>query len=1260
MTERHETEHIEDLSWIGLISKAVTERELFGSTCHLYSREEETNAKNTPDPCVCGRRLRFHSFEQNPLTNLRESKSWEKFEHATEVPVSVYGIWNNKTKFVRWDHTRTTMNAVTSTTTENKEPKTSLSTMAEILKIDANNKNPDLLISCYGGAKYFKMNDKLEKEFMEGIGLAAATEGVWILTAGLNSGISKVIGQSVERYALLNEKPSTHTVIGLSSWGCLSDRTRHVLRKQAQADLAENKTRRTSIPKMQAPLLLRRDKDDDIASWSTLDENQPDTFENNHTHLLLLDDGSQGERCTSTITERFYITDKPRSIFVEELKKLTQCHTVTILVEGGLNSLEIIRHDLDAERPVVIIHGSGRLATAIGNLLELTYNHSTVGKDEVERQFKSVTTLLHNRNERLSEQIFSNIQFILLPKNRAYLTLFRLSDKTSLTDTIFLAVFKAHMHRENTNIQIDHVKKMLDLAVKWNYVDGINEFENTEIFKNNPMWNVDLFEKALITNRPAFVDYFLRRQYDVLETSEYINFKKTPDRNMAQDIIASLRAAILTLQVDRNKIRIQADHSKQQSLTLDDITKYEIDEANIRASYALKFLITHLYRITNEHRKNSDHVYSLSDLDHLYYRLIGPYAESFFRVRSASDRLEIDLRTKLHSLYKRLICLKKYTTVSPYQPPEKPHWSDLNRENSQGQDPSKLPAIVMITGLDPVQINLERFAIAKTFGNQEMLRDIFLWAVVEGYSEMAFVLLLQLKSRISAALVATGITDRLMSTSDSYLDRVHKFQKQSNDYERFATACIDDCYKRSERRACQLLLREIPLFGNITCMQVAIHFRIRSFINSRCFDQVLNRQWCGVLRETTNQSWEGIKDQDGTKLNYFQKVREFHQTRIHWTEIYVIITISAMLIEDIRKHLFEYLTQMLERWHQTDVWMLGVYALPYVLFYIGIGLKFVSRTRSDLFTSARIILAIDLEVWFLFSLRFVSAIKLLGPKLFMIRNMLRDLIGFIYIIFVCIAAYGIVSRSLTRYANIELNAKHLSASILYRPYWFLYSIVDDERQDLDDIIDSESSTKDAIAEATINHILLAFHMLFINILILNLLIAVFNFTINDVQEKSEYFWRYQRYELIRDYFEQPLFAYPPLSIVGYFCTLIKYCLRRGNVVRVFKRLATKQMDCDWTDFENAATYNYTRTFVDRMYCDSSTLIVPTFSETDELKAEIENLKRKSNQMRTVIDSLNAQSKQSIPAMNWIMTAMDRVKMSSQRPPPIVTISTSDT
>lgn len=41
----------------------------------------------------------------------------------------------------------------------------------------------------------------------------------------------------------------------------------------------------------------------------------------------------------------------------------------------------------------------------------------------------------------------------------------------------------------------------------------------------------------------------------------------------------------------------------------------------------------------------------------------------------------------------------------------------------------------------------------------------------------------------------------------------------------------------------------------------------------------------------------------------------------------------------------------------------------------------------------RIVLAINLELWYIFSLRFVSAVKILGPKLFMIRNMVINVLN---------------------------------------------------------------------------------------------------------------------------------------------------------------------------------------------------------------------------------------------------------------------------
>lgn len=63
------------------------------------------------------------------------------------------------------------------------------------------------------------------------------------------------------------------------------------------------------------------------------------------------------------------------------------------------------------------------------------------------------------------------------------------------------------------------------------------------------------------------------------------------------------------------------------------------------------------------------------------------------------------------------------------------------------------------------------------------------------------------------------------------------------------------------------------------------------------------------------------------------------------------------------------------------------------------------------------------------------------------------------------------------------------------------------------------------------------------------------------------------------------------SLVSSFLFLLnKDCFRFDYCLERFSKNKNKY----WTDFEKEATYNYTRTFVDRMYRDSSTLVIPTY------------------------------------------------------------------
>jgi len=64
---------------------------------------------------------------------------------------------------------------------------------------------------------------------------------VWVLTTGLNAGVSKLIGQGIDRHILLNENASKPTVIGMTSWGSITDHTRSLLETEVSKILENGK-----------------------------------------------------------------------------------------------------------------------------------------------------------------------------------------------------------------------------------------------------------------------------------------------------------------------------------------------------------------------------------------------------------------------------------------------------------------------------------------------------------------------------------------------------------------------------------------------------------------------------------------------------------------------------------------------------------------------------------------------------------------------------------------------------------------------------------------------------------------------------------------------------------------------------------------------------------------------------------------------------------------------------------------------------------
>ncbi|CAC5378043.1 unnamed protein product [Mytilus coruscus] len=71
-----------------------------------------------------------------------------------------------------------------------------------------------------------------------------------------------------------------------------------------------------------------------------------------------------------------------------------------------------------------------------------------------------------------------------------------------------------------------------------------------------------------------------------------------------------------------------------------------------------------------------------------------------------------------------------------------------------------------------------------------------------------------------------------------------------------------------------------------------------------------------------------------------------------------------------------------------------------------------------------------------------------------------------------------------------------------------------------------------------NSLLLAVYLILTNILLVNLLIAMFSRTFDQVQDNSEMIWKFHRYALVKEYYYRPMF---PIPVVIHFSRVVRFC-----------------------------------------------------------------------------------------------------------------------
>uniref|UniRef100_A0A8C5MRX2 Ion transport domain-containing protein n=1 Tax=Leptobrachium leishanense TaxID=445787 RepID=A0A8C5MRX2_9ANUR len=207
----------------------------------------------------------------------------------------------------------------------------------------------------------------------------------------------------------------------------------------------------------------------------------------------------------------------------------------------------------------------------------------------------------------------------------------------------------------------------------------------------------------------------------------------------------------------------------------------------------------------------------------------------------------------------------------------------------------------------------------------------------------------------------------------------------------------------------------------------------------------------------------------------------------------------------------------------------------------------------------RVFLSVDFMI-FTFGIMHIFAVsRVLGPKMIILRRMIKDVFFFLFLLAIWIVSYGVAKQSILVINETRLH--WIFRNVLYEPYLALFGQIPTAVDGLnfDSTKCSENGTVPSLPKCVFNDgsgnalfpewltiILTCLYILFANILLLNLLIAMLSYTFGDVESHADQVWKFYCFGLIREYNERPS-APPPFILFSHLYLLFKNLFCRNDM-----------------------------------------------------------------------------------------------------------------
>ncbi|XP_048263870.1 transient receptor potential cation channel trpm isoform X8 [Bombus terrestris] len=1089
---------------------------------------------------------------------------------------------------------------------------------------------PKLLITVHGGRSNFELQPTLKKVLRKGLLKAAKTTGAWIFTGGTNTGVTRQVGD-----ALLLERSQRQgrvVSIGIAPWGIL-DKSHELVGRGGEVP----------YECLSSP-------------WSKYA-----VLNNRHAYFLLVDNGTGGRYGAEIVLRRRL------EKYISNLKLQPYTHSsipvVALVIEGGTNTIRsVLEYVTDVPPvPVVVCDGSGRAA----DLIAFMHKYASEGdgeNGENEGPLESMRGHLLDtikRTFKVSSEQASQLYSELLQctRKKHLITVFRISQERpqELDQTILTALFKSK--------QLSPAEQ-LSLSLIWNRVD----IARCEIFVYGQNWPPGALEQAMMQalqhDRIDFVKLLLengvsmRKFLSIPRLEELYNTKEGPSNTLGyilRDVRPNIpRGYMYTLhdiglvinklmggayrsQYTRRRFRMiytkvmkrsgaHPQHMHRNSCVMSSTSRYYSGSGSKQDSLTMSLLAETLpanrdtplfdypfnelliWAVLTKRQQMALLMWQHGE-EALAKALVALKLYKAMAHEAAEDDLETEVYDELRSYGKEFENIALELLDYCYRQDDDQTKQLLTSELQNWSGQTCLSLAVTANHRPLLAHPCSQIILADLWMGGLRTRKNTNLKVVLGLVCPFYIMCLEFKSREELQLMPQTQEEHLISLED---------EKEDSDSEHGIPTGPDVEALISNEHTTAIKETIVQENGKVlTDNDDGIH-RIYG-INSDYYDIKnsrplrLRKKLYEFYTAPITKFWANAIAYIIFLVLFSYSILIHMDDRPSLAEIYAIAYICTLGCEKVREIAT---SEPATLSHKFSVWAWNMWnpcdAAAIIFFQIGLAL----RLRHSTLDIGRVIYCVDSIYWYLRILNILGVNKYFGPLVTMMGKMVKNMTYFVVLLIVVLMSFGV-----TRQAILNPNAEpklRIIRDIFMEPYFMLYGEVYADNIDPD--CGDEPGMIPCLPGRWITPTVMSIYLLIANILLINLLIAVFNNIFNEVNAVAHQVWMFQRFTVVMEYEQKPVLP-PPLIVVCHIYLVVKYLLRyvtqgKANTGETYDNGLKLFLEADdmerLYDFEEDCVEGYFREQELKLQMSTEERVKITTERVENMHSKIEDIDKKEN------------------------------------------------